>query len=318
MTEDRFEAWAEHSVAGFAAQQVASGLHPPAEALAHARRAFDELLPQRLATPLHHFWTVRGDGTEVGHLWLRVRELSDEVEGYVYDVELVPEARGRGLGRRTMVAAEHAARDLGATVMRLNVFGHNAPAMRLYDALGYVVAEATWTRRTEEPAVFPSAVPDLTLQEMSEDRFGALRAELPAALGDALATAGVLPVEEARRRAAADVAVLLEKGVHAPGQWLGTALHGSREVADVWLDVQHRSDGRHVAVRWFEVREELRRQGYGRGVARAVLVECRRRGIGSVGLSVAGADPGADRLLGELGFRLTARTMVKRLRTDPR
>jgi ribosomal protein S18 acetylase RimI-like enzyme len=318
MTEAQFDAWADRSITGFAAEQVTSGLLPPAEAAAHARGAFDQLLPDRLATPHHHFWTVWADDVEVGHLWVRVRTLADEVEGYVYDVELVPEARGRGLGGATMAAAEQAARDLDATVMRLNVFGHNTPAMRLYDRAGYVVADATWTCRTDEPDHLPPDGLDVALHEMPTDRFSEVRTRLPSVLGDACAAARVLPAEEARRRAASDVDLLLGTGPHSPGQWLFTASHGGLQVADGWLDVQQRSDGRHAAVRWFEVREGLRGNGYGRAVARAVLAECRCRRVGSVSVSVLGSRSPATRVLDELGFRLTARTMVKELAPAPR
>jgi ribosomal protein S18 acetylase RimI-like enzyme len=147
MTWDEFDAWSPHSVRGLAPHQVAARLHPPDEARAHAERMFADLLPEGLATPLHLLWTVRTSGPErptVGHLWLRVRPLPGEVEGFVFDVELLPEMRGRGLGRATMLAAEQAARDLGTTVLRLNVFGHNAAALRLYEGLGYQVTGTSY------------------------------------------------------------------------------------------------------------------------------------------------------------------------------
>lgn len=78
----------------------------------------------------------------VGHLWLAVH---DRV-GYLYDIEVLPDARGRGLGRASMRAAEDAARDLGADLLRLNVFGHNAVARGLYERLGYDVVRAVHTR----------------------------------------------------------------------------------------------------------------------------------------------------------------------------
>jgi ribosomal protein S18 acetylase RimI-like enzyme len=146
MTWDDFDPWAERSRRGFAEQQVASGALPPAEAEAYALGQFAELLPAGLATPLHTFWTVHGTtepGVErlVGYLWLRVLPLPDEVEAYVFDVEVLADVRGQGFGRATMLAAEVAARAQGATVLRLNVFGHNTSARNLYESLGYLVTE---------------------------------------------------------------------------------------------------------------------------------------------------------------------------------
>jgi GNAT superfamily N-acetyltransferase len=52
---------------------------------------------------------------------MRIRPSSDEVEAFVLDVDVLPELRGHGWGRATMLAAEQAARDAGASVLRLSV-----------------------------------------------------------------------------------------------------------------------------------------------------------------------------------------------------
>jgi ribosomal protein S18 acetylase RimI-like enzyme len=139
MTSAQFDDWSRHSVRSFAGQQVASGLQPGPEAEAYAAQQIVALLPAGLDTPQHSLWHVVATDEVVGNLWLRVRPLSTETEGYVFDVEIVPQARGRGLGRATMLAAEDAARELGADVVRLNVFGQNVPAIRLYESLGFEV-----------------------------------------------------------------------------------------------------------------------------------------------------------------------------------
>jgi GNAT superfamily N-acetyltransferase len=142
MTSDVFDAWSAEAVAGFARQLVDSGSMPVDEASAYAADQRAHVLPDGIATPLHHFWTALLDDQPVGHLWLCVRPRGPDVESFVYDVAVAEVARGRGIGRAVMLAGESAARELGATVMRLNVFGHNRPAMRLYDRLGYVVESA--------------------------------------------------------------------------------------------------------------------------------------------------------------------------------
>ncbi|MCZ4121686.1 GNAT family N-acetyltransferase [Streptomyces sp. H39-S7] len=48
-------------------------------------------------------------------------------------------ARGRGIARRLMDEALREAGRQGATRMTLRVLGHNAPARRLYESLGYTV-----------------------------------------------------------------------------------------------------------------------------------------------------------------------------------
>jgi ribosomal protein S18 acetylase RimI-like enzyme len=146
-----FDVWSGRSVRGFAAQQAAAGLVAEPDAGAAAEQAFADLLPDGLATPAHHLWTVRvPGGPAVGSLWLRLRPSPGPggdggLEAFVLDVEVLPAFRGRGLGRATMLAAETAAGRLGATSMALNVFGHNTTAMRLYRTLGYTVRAVTLT-----------------------------------------------------------------------------------------------------------------------------------------------------------------------------
>lgn len=146
MTAERFPAFVDHSRQGFARQQVESGTAGPAEAGRHAQEQIRRLLPHGLETPGQHLWTVHDGPDEVGHLWLHVRAQdggpAGAKEAFVYDVEVHAQARGRGLGRATMLAAEAEARRLGATTIRLNVFGHNVAARRLYDGLGYEVTAA--------------------------------------------------------------------------------------------------------------------------------------------------------------------------------
>jgi ribosomal protein S18 acetylase RimI-like enzyme len=52
-------------------------------------------------------------------------------------IALHPEARGTGLARAFMVFLHAAARRRGAARVRLKVYPDNAPAVRLYRALGY-------------------------------------------------------------------------------------------------------------------------------------------------------------------------------------
>ncbi len=308
-----FDAWSVGSVRGFADQQVASGLLPPEEAQAVAEQAFAEQLPAGLETPEHHLWTVHADGPTVGHLWVRVRPSADEVEAFVYDVELLPQARGRGLGRATMLAAEDAARDLGATVVRLNVFGHNTVAIGLYSSLGYQVSAATMTCRLDGRAGVVPEGPAVELRDMSREEYLVFRPRLEAEYAANLARSGALTAADARRKAADDLAALLPSGRNSPGHLLWTAHDGQQPVGLLWVHLRERSDGLHAFGYELRVEEGLREHGYGRAVVDAALEECRRRGVRSVGLSVFGFNAGARRIYERVGFELTAQTMAKQL-----
>lgn len=73
---------------------------------------------------------------KVGSLWLGVRSGTD---WWIYDIVVDPEFRGTGLGRPTLRAAEDYVVAHGGTRLGLNVFGPNAVARHLYDAVGYEV-----------------------------------------------------------------------------------------------------------------------------------------------------------------------------------
>jgi GNAT superfamily N-acetyltransferase len=76
------------------------------------------------------------DEEKVGTLWLGVRAGAD---WWIYDIVVDEEFRGTGLGRPTLRAAEEYVQAHGGTRLGLNVFGPNAVARHLYDAVGYVV-----------------------------------------------------------------------------------------------------------------------------------------------------------------------------------
>jgi ribosomal-protein-alanine N-acetyltransferase len=78
---------------------------------------------------------VAADGTVVGYALLLFRRNAAVARLYSLAVGLA--ARGQGLARRLIAAAEEAAAGRGAAAMRLEVRVDNLAAIRLYEALGY-------------------------------------------------------------------------------------------------------------------------------------------------------------------------------------
>lgn len=139
MEAGEFAAFVEATVVGYAADKVAAGQWSAAEARALARSELDELLPQGLATPGHHLFTLRdaGSGEAVGRLWIAEQERGGRRIAYVYDVEIAAPHRRRGHAARAFAALEVKARELGLDGIALHVFGHNAGARALYEGLGF-------------------------------------------------------------------------------------------------------------------------------------------------------------------------------------
>ncbi len=261
------------------------------------------------------------DESTVGYLWLRVRPLATEVEAFVFDVEIVAQERGRGLGRATMLAAEAAARSRDATVMRLNVFAHNAAARALYDSLGYAVEGAVLTKRLDPAPPSPGG-PSVRLRPMTEQQYVDLRPALEADHAADIVRSGVLPAAEAVRKAADDLHRLLPQGPATPGHRLWTAYDDPDDpddpdrnpVGHLWVQLQERSDGLHAFGYDFVVREEWRGQGYGRAVLHAAEQACRALGATSAGQAVSGFNEAANARCAHSGFELAAQTLVKPLR----
>ena len=110
------------------------------EAAANARadRSANEAFPDGGVAPGHWIYAVEdGEGTRVGWLWLG-EPFDGEAESlWVYDIEIDPEHRGRGLGRDAMLLAEEEARRHGRRRIKLNVFARNTVARALYRSLGF-------------------------------------------------------------------------------------------------------------------------------------------------------------------------------------
>jgi ribosomal protein S18 acetylase RimI-like enzyme len=85
-----------------------------------------------------HLVAVDAAGAVVG--WCDVERRTTEGFRHVgrLGIGMLPEVRGRGLGRRLMQAALAAARERGMERIELEVFASNARAIALYEGLGFV------------------------------------------------------------------------------------------------------------------------------------------------------------------------------------
>lgn len=103
---------------------------------------------------------VDAEGRPVGFLHLATTGHSDR-EGrpvaHLHEVYVVPELRGRGIGRVLLAVAEAAVRTERITAVELHVFEDNARAIALYEREGWT------TRSTRE--VFPDGPRQLLMMK---------------------------------------------------------------------------------------------------------------------------------------------------------
>lgn len=115
------------------------------EERAISQKQRSDLLPNGLATPAHHFWTLEdAPGHSVGILWVFVK--AEKQQAFIYDIEIDAEQRGKGYGRQALEALDALAPTLGVNAIELNVFGDNEVAMALYNKAGYRTV-ATYMRK---------------------------------------------------------------------------------------------------------------------------------------------------------------------------
>lgn len=139
MRAERYPAYLEAAIAGYAQENVAAGRWPDVGALERSRADFEALLPQGLATPGNHLYEIRAtsDGDALGFVWLAIEHKHGAVSAYIYDLEVMPEFRRQGHAMRALRAVESIAAAAGATSIGLNVFANNREAQALYEKLGY-------------------------------------------------------------------------------------------------------------------------------------------------------------------------------------
>jgi ribosomal protein S18 acetylase RimI-like enzyme len=140
MTAAEFEAFRDEAVVGYAGDKVRAGIWTLEVAAQKSGTEFDELLPDGLATKSMLLFTAEDEfGQPVGALWLCLRRGDVLGTGWIYDISIVADQRGRGLGRELLAAGEREFARHGVTTVGLNVFGDNPVARHLYESAGYRV-----------------------------------------------------------------------------------------------------------------------------------------------------------------------------------
>ncbi|MGA2351008.1 MAG: N-acetyltransferase [Terracidiphilus sp.] len=82
-------------------------------------------------------WIAEEDGQLRGFAIVEWAERKQRITAYIQTIEVVPEARGRGVGRELLERIERSARVAGANLIWLHVETANAGAIHLYEAQSY-------------------------------------------------------------------------------------------------------------------------------------------------------------------------------------
>ena len=149
MTQFEYEEFLERLIPDYAADNLRAGYWSEDEALEKSRQQTMSLLSDGLQTKDHHLFTLYDGAEAVGMIWLRV-ELDRHVKsGFIFDVEIKEEFRGKGYGKQAMLLIEEKARELGIKRMGLHVFAYNDVAKNLYERIGYKISSMNMLKDLE-------------------------------------------------------------------------------------------------------------------------------------------------------------------------
>ena len=139
MTSGEFQRYLKPAIRGYAQAHIRAGDVDPKKALGRAKRDYAELLPQGLASPGHHLYSITlvDTGRVIGMAWFELKQRHGRRKAFIFDFAINKAQRGKGFGAQAMSTIEQQARVLGAVVVELHVFGDNLPARGLYEKCGY-------------------------------------------------------------------------------------------------------------------------------------------------------------------------------------
>jgi len=140
MDEEEYTAFLEYIIPDYAKENVKAGYWSEGEAMEKSRKAIESLLPEGLNTADHHLFTIEDQGQRVGLIWMRAQVDRPIKQGFIFDVNVDAEQRGKGYGKQAMLLIEDKARELGLDQIGLHVFAENKVARGLYEKVGYRVA----------------------------------------------------------------------------------------------------------------------------------------------------------------------------------
>ncbi len=257
-----------------------------------------------------HF-TVCVNSRPVGAIHLATDARFGPEAGRIVSLRIEERDRGRGRATVAALAAEEVLRDWGCRRVEATVPQDTAIALRLATALGYT--ERNRAMLKELPGT-PAPLPEgSAVRPMGEAEYAAWHSRERAGYIRAWTSRGV-PHDQAAAAADEGYRKALPDGVHTADTALRTLVHDGADVGWLWLRL--RTPGDASAPGWVfavEVAEARRGEGHGRTLMLAAERECLAAGVHALGLNVFTANTPALRLYESLGYRTTARVMVKPL-----
>ena len=149
LTEEGFAAWRRDAVPAYAQDKVEAGNWLPEVALERSEADFSRFLPEGLATPDHHLFSIvdAATGDQVGIVWFSVADWSGRRAAFILDFLIYEQFRRHGFGLQALSALEGEVRARSVDTIELLVFDHNKAARDLYEMAGFEVTNVNMAKR---------------------------------------------------------------------------------------------------------------------------------------------------------------------------
>jgi len=149
MTQPEYTAFLERLIPEYAADNVRAGYWAESEALEKSRKDIENLLPEGLQSKDHYLFTLYDGDQAVGMIWLKANMDRPVKNGFIFDVYIDEQQRGKGYGKQLMLLIEDKARELELKSIGLHVFAYNDVARKLYETVGYEVSSFNMLKTLE-------------------------------------------------------------------------------------------------------------------------------------------------------------------------
>ncbi len=147
MNEEAFNQYYNSAIHEYANEHVKAGNWSEEEAFDKAKKQFEQLLPDGLETNAHVLFSIMYGNETIGTLWLNIKSKEHEKHGFIFDIKLDDDQRGKGYGKATMIALEEYAKSENINQISLHVFTHNERAVALYEKMGYKAKSYNMSKR---------------------------------------------------------------------------------------------------------------------------------------------------------------------------
>jgi ribosomal protein S18 acetylase RimI-like enzyme len=154
----------------------------------------------------------------------------------------------------------------------------------------------------------------MALRRVTPAEYATMTAMAAADYAARIVASGMLPPQEAARKARDDYDRALPAGLDTPGQLIFRVLADGEPVGWLWIGVPGPDGNPEMAwVYLVQVDEPFRGRGYGREAMRLAEDQARASGMRSLGLNVHGGNTVARSLYTGMGYEVMAQQMKKAL-----